>query len=120
GEPERALLARNLEENRLLGYQGDRDEVHDVAVQDQTPGLAALALCRMMPEERGERPVGRPRLVEPVAGPEIAAEVQVRYGEQIVRSLRERPGELASDISSGSPASRDLDVEHRRERSVSM
>src|SRR5207302_4733473 len=93
-EPERALLARNLERNRLLGYQGDRDEVHDVAVQDQAPGLAALALFRMMQEERGERAVGRPRLVELVAGAEIAAQVQVRYGEQVVRSLRERPHPL--------------------------
>src|SRR2546428_7754611 len=70
----------------------------------------------MVLEERGERPIGRPRLVELVAGPEIAAEVQVRDGEQVVRPLRERSHSLPhppqTHLDSPPPLERALSKPH--------
>ena len=85
-EPELALLFAHGEAGVIGGRDGDGHEIDDVAVEDETPRLALLAARSVEVEERGELGV---ETAPPGAGAglQVAAEVQVRDGEEVVRAL---------------------------------
>ena len=89
-EAELALFRPHLELRLRAGRDGDRDEVDDVAIQDEAPRLAVLAPPGMPVEEFGQLEV-EPAPEGPCAGLQVHAQVQIGDGEQVVGPLLRRP-----------------------------
>jgi len=80
------LLADLETRVRGLGGDGDGDEIDDVAVQDQAPGLAVRPVgCVVVQKACQLRVEAAPRW--PSARFQVAAEVQIGDGEEVVGAL---------------------------------
>ncbi len=80
------------------GRHADGDEVDDVAVQDQAPGLAIPAVGAVAVEKASQLGVEAvPR--GPGAGLQVAAEMQIGNGQEVVRALPESPSHALPDTA---------------------